>query len=191
MLSIVKNEPVSPETRNNDTDADLDEQEGRRRKYSNLYNGELQEQTLIATNNQEEVTRAARSLFSKRTRTLYNWLSPGISKSRLKTAVSAAWDRLPSVEKDFYISQVLGRFGVPSVKVMVNPQILGFSCTTASRLPEVPTNEHNNDNNNNSNTNNNNNNIMDAVNSMSKRKRQRVHRSTASNSSFSMTGTSD
>ncbi|GLV43917.1 hypothetical protein CBL_12787 [Carabus blaptoides fortunei] len=165
VLSIVKNEPVSPRAENNDTEVDCDGQ-----KYGDLYNGG---QGLIAANNQEEVTRAARSLFSKRTRTLYNWLSPGISKSRLKASVSAAWDRLPTVEKDFYISQVLGRFGVPSVRVMVNPQIMGFSCTqTPSAGSEVTPASNNH---------------SYIVNSMSKRKRQRVHRSPSSNTSFSIT----
>lgn len=74
----------------------------------------------------EEVLKAARSLFSKRTRTLYHWMYPNTSKGQLKAIVSAAWDTLSSAEKEFYVSQVLGRFGVPAGSLMVNPQLEGF-----------------------------------------------------------------
>lgn len=55
---------------------------------------------------QEEVIKAAKSLFSKRTRTLYHWLYPDTSKTKLKATVSAAWDTLADTEKQFYLSQV-------------------------------------------------------------------------------------
>lgn len=59
-----------------------------------------------AGNKREEVLKAARSLFSKRTRTLYHWIYPCTSKTKLKASVAAAWDTLSVAEKDFYISQV-------------------------------------------------------------------------------------
>lgn len=77
-------------------------------------------------NKREEVLKAARSLFSKRTRTLYHWMYPDTSKGKLKSIVSSAWDTLSNTEKEFYISQVLGRFGVPAGSLMVNPQLGGF-----------------------------------------------------------------
>lgn len=55
---------------------------------------------------QEEVTRAAKTLFSKRNRTLLHWLNPGVSKGQLKVDIKSAWDSLPQPEKLFYISQV-------------------------------------------------------------------------------------
>lgn len=79
-----------------------------------------------AVNKREEVLKAARSLFSKRTRTLYHWMYPDTSKGKLKSIVSSAWDTLSNTEKEFYISQVLGRFGVPAGSLMVNPQLGGF-----------------------------------------------------------------
>ncbi|KAK3923678.1 Acylphosphatase, partial [Frankliniella fusca] len=54
---------------------------------------------------QEDVVKAAKSLFSKRTRTLYHWLYPDTSKTKLKATVSAAWDTLAESEKQFYLSQ--------------------------------------------------------------------------------------
>lgn len=54
----------------------------------------------------EEVLKAAKSLFSKRTRTLYHWLYPSTSKMELKSIVVSAWDTLQESEKHFYISQV-------------------------------------------------------------------------------------
>ena len=60
----------------------------------------------VTDDKQEEVVKAAKSLFSKRTRTLYHWLYPETSKNKLKATVSAAWDTLPENEKHFYISQV-------------------------------------------------------------------------------------
>lgn len=77
-------------------------------------------------NKREEVLKAAKSLFSKRTRTLYHWMYPDTSKGKLKAIVSSAWDTLSNTEKEFYISQVLGRFGVPAGSLMVNPQLGGF-----------------------------------------------------------------
>lgn len=63
--------------------------------------------TMVTANKHEEVVKAAKSLFSKRTRTLYHWLYPSTSKNKIKATVSAAWDTLPETEKHFYISQVL------------------------------------------------------------------------------------
>lgn len=80
----------------------------------------------LASSKQEEVLKAAKSLFSKRTRTLYQWLCPDASKTKLKASVSAAWDTLSEPEKHFYISQVLGRFGLRESSLMVNPQLDGI-----------------------------------------------------------------
>ncbi|XP_026293079.1 uncharacterized protein LOC113217394 [Frankliniella occidentalis] len=75
---------------------------------------------------QEDVVKAAKSLFSKRTRTLYHWLYPDTSKTKLKATVSAAWDTLAETEKQFYLSQVLGRFGLQASSLMINPQLGGI-----------------------------------------------------------------
>lgn len=88
-----------------------------------------------AVSKREEVLKAARSLFSKRTRTLYHWMYPDTSKGKLKAIVSAAWDTLSNTEKEFYISQVLGRFGVPAGSLMVNPQLGGFQNRDPTLLP--------------------------------------------------------
>nr|CAD7408146.1 unnamed protein product [Timema poppensis] len=96
----------------------------------------------LAGDRQEEVVKAARSLFSKRTRTLYHWLSPCTSKTKLKTFVAAAWDNLPEQEKHFYISQVLGRFGLQASSLMINPQLDGLAGfkeeTRSSSKPVLP-----------------------------------------------------
>lgn len=75
---------------------------------------------------QAEVLKAAKSLFSKRTRTLYHWMYPNTPKTQLKAAVSLSWETLGIQEKEFYISQVLGRFGFPQNSLMVNPQLDGI-----------------------------------------------------------------
>lgn len=76
---------------------------------------------------QIEVLKAARSLFSKRTRTLYHWIYPNAPKAQLKAAISTSWETLSMQEKDFYISQVLGRFGFPQSSLMINPQLGALS----------------------------------------------------------------
>lgn len=63
--------------------------------------------SMVAANKNDEVIKAAKSLFSKRTRTLYHWLYPNTSKNKIKAIVSATWDTLSDSEKHFYISQVL------------------------------------------------------------------------------------
>ncbi|GJQ84475.1 hypothetical protein Trydic_g15676 [Trypoxylus dichotomus] len=75
---------------------------------------------------QGEVLMAAKSLFSKRTRTLYHWMYPNAPKAQLKSAVSMSWETLGVQEKEFYISQVLGRFGFPQSSLMINPQLGGL-----------------------------------------------------------------
>ncbi|CAG9861012.1 unnamed protein product [Phyllotreta striolata] len=72
---------------------------------------------------QVEILKAAKSLFSKRTRTLYHWMYPTASKQQIKTTVMTSWDSLAESEKAFYISQVLGRFGLSQSNLMVNPQL--------------------------------------------------------------------
>lgn len=56
--------------------------------------------------NQVEILKAAKSLFSKRTRTLYHWMYPNTSKQQIKLAVASSWENLELQEKQFYISQV-------------------------------------------------------------------------------------
>lgn len=75
---------------------------------------------------QAEILKAAKSLFSKRTRTLFHWMYPNTPKPQLKAAVSHSWENLGLQEKEFYISQVLGRFGFPQTSLMVNPQLNGI-----------------------------------------------------------------
>ncbi|KAK5650970.1 hypothetical protein RI129_001999 [Pyrocoelia pectoralis] len=79
-----------------------------------------------------EVLKAAKSLFSKRTRTLYHWMYPNAPKAQLKAAIAASWETLSMQEKEFYISQVLGRFGFPQSNLMINPQLGGISGTSTS-----------------------------------------------------------
>ncbi|KAF5270125.1 hypothetical protein FQR65_LT17905 [Abscondita terminalis] len=78
-------------------------------------------------NKKMEVLKAAKSLFSKRTRTLYHWMYPNTPKTQLKAAVATSWEALGAQEKEFYISQVLGRFGFSQSNLMVNPQLGGIS----------------------------------------------------------------
>ncbi|KAF5284030.1 hypothetical protein FQA39_LY17163 [Lamprigera yunnana] len=86
-------------------------------------------------NKKVEVLKAAKSLFSKRTRTLYHWMCPDAPKAQLKAAVATSWETLSAQEKEFYISQVLGRFGFPQSNLMINPQLGGLSGT----LSLIPT----------------------------------------------------
>ncbi|CAH0554007.1 unnamed protein product [Brassicogethes aeneus] len=86
-----------------------------------------------SSSKQEEIHKAAKSLFSKRTRTLYQWMYPNAPKQQIKSAVATSWESLGSQEKDFYISQVLGRFGFPPCSLMVNPQLGGIK-----ELPPLP-----------------------------------------------------
>ncbi|XP_034245018.1 uncharacterized protein LOC117647399 [Thrips palmi] len=90
----------------------------------------------LADERQDEVVKAAKSLFSKRTRTLYHWLYPDTSKTKLKATVSAAWDTLADSEKQFYLSQasVLGRFGLQASSVMINPQLDGIKGFPSAEL---------------------------------------------------------
>ncbi|CAH1967546.1 unnamed protein product [Acanthoscelides obtectus] len=55
---------------------------------------------------QAEIMKAACSLFSKRTRTLYQWMYPNVTKQQVKIAVANYWQSLGQSEKDFYVSQV-------------------------------------------------------------------------------------
>nr|CAH7764895.1 unnamed protein product [Callosobruchus chinensis] len=82
---------------------------------------------------QTEILKAACSLFSKRTRTLYQWMYPNVPKQQLKIAVANCWQSLEQAEKDFYVSQVLGKFGLSTTNLMVNPQL-----HTMKELPELP-----------------------------------------------------
>ncbi|VEN33885.1 unnamed protein product [Callosobruchus maculatus] len=83
---------------------------------------------------QAEILKAACSLFSKRTRTLYQWMYPNVPKQQVKIAVANCWQSLGQSEKDFYVSQVLGRFGFHTTNLMVNPQLH----TIKELPPELP-----------------------------------------------------
>nr|XP_023013236.1 uncharacterized protein LOC111503216 [Leptinotarsa decemlineata] len=82
---------------------------------------------------QLEILKAAKSLFSKRTRTLYHWMYPNAAKQQIKSAVTTSWESLAETEKEFYISQVLGRFGFPQTNLMINPQL-----GSIRKLPPLP-----------------------------------------------------
>jgi hypothetical protein len=67
----------------------------------------VQELAAYAPNkSNEEVLAAAKSSFCKRTRTLYRYMYPNISKRDLEKTVLAAWDSSPDTEKQFHISKV-------------------------------------------------------------------------------------
>ncbi|PNF42935.1 hypothetical protein B7P43_G11836 [Cryptotermes secundus] len=70
-----------------------------------------------------EVLKAAKTLFCKRHRTLCRWLSPSTTKRQLNRRVSDAWATLPEIEKNIYISEVLGRFGTQGCAAMMNPRL--------------------------------------------------------------------
>lgn len=91
------------------------------------------ENVVMDSKHMDEVLKAAKSLFSKRTRTLYHWLHPSAPKQQIKTAVATSWESLGAQEKEFYISQVLGRFGFPQGSLMINPQLGGIK-----QLPPLP-----------------------------------------------------
>jgi hypothetical protein len=59
-----------------------------------------------ANDNYTDVLNAAKSLFYKRTRTLYRLMYPKITKNQLNNSVSDAWDRLSEYGKNIYISKV-------------------------------------------------------------------------------------
>ncbi|XP_028128829.1 uncharacterized protein LOC114325092 isoform X2 [Diabrotica virgifera virgifera] len=69
---------------------------------------------------QVEILKAAKTLFTKRTRTLYQWIYPTASKQEIRSTVLTLWDSLDESEKAFYISQVLG---CNQGSLMINPQL--------------------------------------------------------------------
>ncbi|XP_030755666.1 uncharacterized protein LOC115881996 [Sitophilus oryzae] len=72
---------------------------------------------------QEEVLRMAKSIFSKRTRTLYHWMYPKASKQQVKQVVYDTWETMSHLEKSVYIAQVLAKLGYTNGDLMVNPQL--------------------------------------------------------------------
>ena len=54
----------------------------------------------------QEIIKAAMTLYSKRTRTLLHWINPKVNKARLKANVQTSWANLPEWQKQLYISQV-------------------------------------------------------------------------------------
>nr|XP_022919298.1 uncharacterized protein LOC111428124 isoform X1 [Onthophagus taurus] len=102
--------------------------------HMNNYNNQ-EESGHSMDNRHTEVLMAAKSLFSKRTRTLYHWMYPNTPKAQLKSAVSMSWETLGIQEKEFYISQVLGRFGFPQSSLMVNPQLGGLRASSTGVPP--------------------------------------------------------
>ncbi|KAJ8981544.1 hypothetical protein NQ317_009803 [Molorchus minor] len=116
----------------------------KRRKFAYTTDGKLvlvsssdslQSPSSFSESKQLEILKAAKSLFSKRTRTLYHWMYPNAAKQQIKAAVASSWESLGTQEKDFYISQVLGRFGFPQSSLMINPQLGGIK-----ELPPIPDN---------------------------------------------------
>ncbi|ERL88680.1 hypothetical protein D910_06064 [Dendroctonus ponderosae] len=75
------------------------------------------------TTRQQEVLNMAKSIFSKRTRTLYHWMYPTASKQQIKDVVSNTWESMAGQEKNIYVAQVLDRFGYNNANLMVNPQL--------------------------------------------------------------------
>ncbi|CAG9836861.1 unnamed protein product [Diabrotica balteata] len=69
---------------------------------------------------QLEILKAAKTLFTKRTRTLYQWIYPTASKQEIRSTVLTLWDSLNESEKNFYVSQVLG---CNQSGLMINPQL--------------------------------------------------------------------
>ncbi|KAK9505564.1 hypothetical protein O3M35_009585 [Rhynocoris fuscipes] len=85
-----------------------------------------------------EILKAAKSLYSKRTRTLWHWIDPKIPKTKLKNIVLIAWDGLPAWQKQIYISQVLGKFSMDVVTPMINPQLAGIATTSTPNTESTP-----------------------------------------------------
>ncbi|XP_021929997.1 uncharacterized protein LOC110834792 [Zootermopsis nevadensis] len=54
----------------------------------------------------EDVMKAAKLLFCKRSRTLHHWLNPDLTKRKLDDAVLAAWNVLPDNERRLYIAEI-------------------------------------------------------------------------------------
>lgn len=95
----------------------------------------------------QSVLKTAKSLFSKRTRTLYHWMYPNSSAQQIKETVSRTWESMSLQEKNIYVSQVfffyyylfitlytngfvfylklqvLARPGSSNTNLMVNPQL--------------------------------------------------------------------
>jgi hypothetical protein len=53
-----------------------------------------------------DIMRKAKSYFIKCNRILYKCLHPGTSKYKMRGILSAAWNTLPSSEKQIYVLQV-------------------------------------------------------------------------------------
>ncbi|XP_033608304.1 uncharacterized protein LOC117282505 [Cryptotermes secundus] len=88
----------------------------------------------VTEDTHSDVLKAARSLFCKRTRTLYRWVYPNISKYELNRRVADAWDSASQDEKNIYISEVLGRFGTRNRTVILNPRLEEILSMPASLL---------------------------------------------------------
>lgn len=57
---------------------------------------------------QQEIIKLAKSIFSKRTRTLYHWMYPNASKQLIKRVVASTWEIMSAPERNIYIAQVSG-----------------------------------------------------------------------------------
>lgn len=55
---------------------------------------------------QQEIVKLAKSIFSKRTRTLYHWMYPNASKQLIKRVVANTWEIMSAPERNIYIAQV-------------------------------------------------------------------------------------
>jgi hypothetical protein len=58
-------------------------------------------------NKNSEVMKAARSLFYKRTRTLYRWVYSNMTKNELNRRVIGAWNSASQYERNIYVSEVM------------------------------------------------------------------------------------
>jgi hypothetical protein len=61
----------------------------------------------VTKDRHSEVLKAARSLFYKRTRTLYRWVYANMAKNELNRRVTDAWNSASEYEKNIYISEVM------------------------------------------------------------------------------------
>lgn len=83
------------------------------------------------------VLKATKSSFCRRTRTLYRYMFPNISRWEMDKRVLAAWDSASETEKNVYISQVLRIYEGKHSPPMLNPRLLKeLSPSILNRQPD-------------------------------------------------------
>ncbi|XP_050304045.1 transmembrane protein 135-like isoform X2 [Anthonomus grandis grandis] len=72
-----------------------------------------------------DILSMAKSIFFKRTCTLYQWMYPNASREQVRMFVATTWDNMTDQEKNIYIAQVMDRCNKmnTSGSLMVNPQL--------------------------------------------------------------------